>query len=91
MPPPGTGENGGNEGWGWALARPSLSRKGGAPAGRAEPGQSPNVGASAVSYTVNGKQYVAVATGAAAPPDGTPLAPGALRPGGTVVAFALPQ
>ena len=50
-----------------------------------------NVGASAVSYTVNGKQYVAVATGAAAPPDGTPLAPGALRPGGMVVAFALPQ
>jgi alcohol dehydrogenase (cytochrome c) len=50
-----------------------------------------NVGASAVSYSVNGKQYVAVATGVAAPLDGTPLAAGALGPGGMIVAFALPQ
>ncbi|MFO1183771.1 MAG: PQQ-binding-like beta-propeller repeat protein [Bauldia sp.] len=48
-----------------------------------------NVGASAVSYAVDGRQYVAVMSGAAAPPDGTPLAPGGLRPGGAVIAFAV--
>ena len=42
-----------------------------------------NVGAPPMSYTVNGRQFVAVATGAA---------PGAggLRPGGAILAFALP-
>lgn len=50
-----------------------------------------NVGASVVSYAVDGRQFVAVATGAAAPPEGTPLAPGGLRPGGAVIAFALPR
>jgi glucose dehydrogenase len=50
-----------------------------------------NVGASVVSYAVDGRQYVAVATGAAAPADGTPIAPGALRPGGAMMVFALPK
>ena len=50
-----------------------------------------NVGASAVSYSVNGKQYVAVASGAAAPADGTPIPPASLRAGGAMIAFALPQ
>jgi hypothetical protein len=36
-----------------------------------------------MSYTVNGRQFVAVATGAA------PGA-GALRPGGAILAFAVP-
>jgi alcohol dehydrogenase (cytochrome c) len=50
-----------------------------------------NVGASAMSYEIEGRQYLAIATGAAAPPDGTPIAPGALRPGGAMFAFALPR
>ena len=50
-----------------------------------------NVGASAMSYAVDGRQYVAVATGAAAPPEGAAIAPGALRPGGALFAFALPD
>ena len=50
-----------------------------------------NVGASAVSYSVNGKQYVAIASGAAAPADGTPIPPASLRAGGAMIAFALPQ
>ena len=50
-----------------------------------------NVGASAVSYTVNGKQYVAVASGAAAPADGAPIPPASLRGGGAMIAFTLPQ
>jgi len=50
-----------------------------------------NVGASAVSYSVNGKQYVAVASGAAAPADGAPIPPASLRPGGAMIAFTLPQ
>ena len=49
------------------------------------------VGASAVSYSVNGKQYVAVASGAAAPADGAPILPASLRAGGAMIAFALPQ
>jgi hypothetical protein len=44
-----------------------------------------------VSYAVNGKQYVAVATGAAAPADGTPIPPASLRAGGAMIAFSLPQ
>jgi glucose dehydrogenase len=43
-----------------------------------------NVGAPPMSYAVNGRQFVAVATGAAA---GT----GGPRPGGAIMAFALPQ
>jgi len=50
-----------------------------------------NVGASAVSYTANGKQYVAVASGAAAPADGAPIPPASLRAGGAMIAFTLPQ
>jgi PQQ-dependent dehydrogenase (methanol/ethanol family) len=50
-----------------------------------------NVGASVMSYAVDGRQFVAVATGAAAPAEGVPIAPGALRPGGAVLAFALPK
>jgi len=49
-----------------------------------------NVGASVTSYAVDGRQFVAVATGAAAPADGVPIAPGALRPGGAMFAFAVP-
>jgi alcohol dehydrogenase (cytochrome c) len=43
-----------------------------------------NVGAPPMSYAVNGRQFVAVATGAAA---GT----GGPRPGGAIMAFALPE
>ena len=43
-----------------------------------------NVGAPPMSYSVNGRQFVAVATGAAAGGRG-------LRPGGAIVVFALPQ
>ena len=50
-----------------------------------------NVGSSAVSYTANGKQYVAVASGAAAPADGAPIPPASLRAGGAMIAFTLPQ
>jgi glucose dehydrogenase len=50
-----------------------------------------NVGASVMSYAVAGRQFVAVATGASAPPEGVAIAPGALRPGGALFAFALPQ
>jgi alcohol dehydrogenase (cytochrome c) len=50
-----------------------------------------NVGASVMSYEVDGRQYVAVATGAAAPAEGVAIAPGALRPGGAMLAFALPR
>jgi alcohol dehydrogenase (cytochrome c) len=42
-----------------------------------------NVGAPPMSYTVNGRQFVAVATGAAP-------GPGGLRPGGAILAFAVP-
>jgi alcohol dehydrogenase (cytochrome c) len=50
-----------------------------------------NVGASVMAYAVDGREFVAVASGAAAPPDGVALAPGALRPGGAMLAFALPR
>jgi alcohol dehydrogenase (cytochrome c) len=50
-----------------------------------------NVGAAVVSYEVDGRQFVAVATGAAAPADGVAIAPGSLRPGGAMFAFALPK
>lgn len=43
-----------------------------------------NVGAPPMSYAIGGRQFVAVATGAAAQPPG-------LRPGGAIVVFALPQ
>ena len=42
-----------------------------------------NVGAPPMSYAVNGRQFVAVATGTAAGPGGP-------RPGGAIMAFALP-
>lgn len=48
-----------------------------------------NVGAPVMTYQVAGRQYLAVATGAAAPADGTPIARDALRPGGAVFVFAL--
>ncbi|MFO1183380.1 MAG: PQQ-binding-like beta-propeller repeat protein [Bauldia sp.] len=48
-----------------------------------------NVGAPVMTYSVAGRQYVAVSTGAAAPADGTPIARDALRPGGAVFVFAL--
>jgi glucose dehydrogenase len=50
-----------------------------------------NVGASVISYAVDGRQFVAVASGAAAPAEGAPIAPGTLRPGGAMFAFALPN
>jgi len=43
-----------------------------------------NAGAPPMSYAVNGRQFIAVATGAAP-------GPGGLRPGGAIVAFALPE
>jgi glucose dehydrogenase len=49
------------------------------------------VGASAISYEVDGRQYVVVATGAASPAAGSAIGPDANRPGGAVFAFALPQ
>ena len=42
-----------------------------------------NVGAPPISYTVNGRQFIAVATGAA-------VGTGASRPGGAIMVFALP-
>jgi alcohol dehydrogenase (cytochrome c) len=50
-----------------------------------------SIRSSAISYSVDGRQYVAVASGAAAPPPGVAPAPGALRPGGMTIAFALPR
>lgn len=50
-----------------------------------------NVGAPPISYSVNGRQYIAVATGAAAPDPGVPIPAGGLRPGGAIIGFALPQ
>ena len=50
-----------------------------------------NVGAPPVTYSVNGRQYVAVATGAAAVADGQPIPAGSLRAGGALMVFALPQ
>jgi len=50
-----------------------------------------NVGSSVVSYAVNGRQYVAVATGAAAVADGAPIPPASLRSGGAMIAFAIPR
>jgi len=49
-----------------------------------------NVGAPPITYSVGGRQYVAVATGAAATPDGQPIPAGALRPGGALMVFTLP-
>src|SRR5690606_22948920 len=50
-----------------------------------------NVGAPPITYAVNGRQFVAVATGAAMPAPGTPIPPGSPRPGGAMMVFALPQ
>ena len=50
-----------------------------------------NVGAPPITYSVAGRQYVAVATGAAATADGQPIPAGALRSGGALMVFALPQ
>ena len=47
------------------------------------------VGAPPISYAVEGRQFVAVSTGAASPPAGVAVAPGADRPGGAVIGFAL--
>ncbi len=50
-----------------------------------------NVGAPPMTYAVAGRQFVAVATGAAMPAPGTPIAAGSPRPGGAIMVFALPQ
>ena len=50
-----------------------------------------NVGAPPITYSVGGRQYVAVATGAAPTPDGQPIPAGTLRSGGALIVFALPQ
>ena len=47
-----------------------------------------NVGASPMTYEVDGRQYVAVATGAS--PDDAPVPRGG-RPGGALIVFALPK
>jgi len=50
-----------------------------------------SIRSSAISYMIDGIQYVTIASGAAAPAAGVPIRPGDLRPGGMTITFALPR